>query len=91
LTTARRVRFETLKRSLKCFPAEKIVEEEGKIKRKPLFLVHAETDVNKLVQELEKHGDLFVDGVLASPMIPMITFLFCSFILSYLTVLFIHM
>jgi len=90
LATARRVRFETLKRSLKYFPAEKIVEEEGKIRRKPLFFVHAEDDVNKLVQEMEKHEDLFVDGVLASPTIPMIAFLFCGFVLSYLTVLFIH-
>jgi len=90
LATARRVRFETLKRSLKYFPAEKIVEEEGKTRRKPLFFVHAEADVNKLVQELEEHEDVFVDGVLASPTIPMIVFLFCGFALSYLTSLFIH-
>ena len=91
LATVRRVPFETLKRSLKYFPAEKVVEEEGKIWRKPLFFVHAETDVNKLVQELEKHKDLFIDGVLASPTIPMIAFLFCGFVSSYLTVSFIRM
>ena len=72
--TARRVTFETLKTGLKYFPAETIVVEEGEARRTPIYFLHAEANVDELVEQLEVHRELFPDGVLASPTIPMIVF-----------------
>ena len=75
LMTARRIPIEELKGSLKHFPAEKISANGGVPKRKPILFVHAEADVEGMLEELMKHKHLYVDGVLASPTIPMIAFL----------------
>jgi len=79
----RRVKLEDLK-GLKRFPAEKVVIEDGEVKRKPMYYVHAEADIDKLVEGLEEHRELFEDGVLASPTIPMIVFLTIGFAFSNL-------
>ena len=81
LMTARRIPIEELKGSLKHFPAERIYVEGGVPKRKPILFVHAEADVDGMVEELMKHKELYGDGVLASPTIPMIAFLEAAFIL----------
>ena len=72
--TARRVTFETLKEGLKYFPAETVIMEEGEAQRTPIYFLHAETNVEELVEQLEEHRELFRDGVLASPTTPMIVF-----------------
>ena len=78
--TARRVTFETLKAGLKYFPAETIVVEGGEARRTPIYFLHAEADVDELVEQLEAHKELFPDGVLASPTIPMIVFQTAGFL-----------
>jgi len=75
LMTARKVPVEKLRGSLKHFPAEKISVDGGVPKRRPVLFVHAEADVEGMVDELMKHKHLYVDGVLASPTIPMVAFL----------------
>ncbi|MCW4038763.1 MAG: prepilin peptidase [Candidatus Bathyarchaeota archaeon] len=78
--TARRVTFETLKAGLKYFPAETIVVEGGEARRTPIYFLHAEAEVDELVEQLEAHKELFTDGVLASPTIPMIVFQTAGFL-----------
>jgi len=79
----RKVKLEDL-RGFKRFPAEKVVVENGVAKRRPVYNLHAETNVTKLVKELEEHKELLKDGVLASPTIPMIVFLTIGFAFSNL-------
>ena len=81
LMTVRRIPIEELKGSLKHFPAEKISVDGGVPKRRSVLFVHAEADVEGMIDELMKHKDLYVDGVLASPTIPMIAFLEAACIL----------
>ena len=83
---ARKVKLEKIKGSLKYFPAEKVVVEDGEVKRKPLYFVHAEADFDELVEKLEEHGELYKEGVLASPTIPMVAFLAAGFVFSNLIV-----
>lgn len=78
--TARRVTLETLKAGLKYFPAETIVVEGGEVRRTPIYFLHAEANVDELVEQLEVHKELFPDGVLASPTIPMIVFQTAGFL-----------
>jgi preflagellin peptidase FlaK len=72
--TARRVPFETLKEGLKYFPAETVILDEGEARRTPIYFLHAEANIDELVEQLEEHRELFDDGVLASPTTPMIVF-----------------
>jgi preflagellin peptidase FlaK len=82
LATSRRISFEKLKgEGLKYLPAEKVVEEGGVIKRKPFFSLRIDEDAEDLTGELEKHKELFTDGILASPTIPMMVFLAFGFAL----------
>jgi len=81
LMTARKIPIEELKGSLKHFPAERIHVENGIPKRKPLLFIHAEADIDRMVEELMKHKELYGDGVLASPTIPMVAFLEAACIL----------
>jgi len=81
LMTARRIPIEELKDSLKHFPAEKISVDGGVPKRRPVLFVHAEADVEGMVKELMRHKEIYADGVLASPTIPMIAFLEAACIL----------
>jgi len=81
LMTARRIPIEELKDSLKHFPAEKISVDGGVPKRRPVLFVHAEADVDSMVEELVRHKEIYEDGVLASPTIPMVAFLEAASIL----------
>ena len=88
LMTARRIPIEELEGSLKHFPAEKISVEDGVPKRKPVLFIHAEADVYGMVRELMKHREIYEDGVLASPTIPMVAFVEAACILlSFLILL----
>jgi Flp pilus assembly protein protease CpaA len=78
--TTRRVRFDTLKDGIKHFPAEKVVVEGGSPRRRPIYFLHAEADIDKLVENLEAYKDLFHDGVLASPTTPMVVFQTAAFV-----------
>ncbi len=82
--TARRVTFETLKAGLKYFPAETVVVEGGEARRTPIYFLHAEANVDELVEQLEEHRELFHDGVLASPTTPMIVFQTAGFLFACL-------
>jgi len=78
--TTRRVRFDTLKEGFKHFPAEKVVVEEGRPRRRPIYFLHAEADIDELVENLEAYHELFHNGVLASPTTPMIVFQTVAFV-----------
>ena len=82
--TARRVAFETLKEGLKYFPAETVILEEGEARRTPIYFLHAEANIDELVEQLEEHRELFDDGVLASPTTPMIVFQTVGFLFANL-------
>jgi Flp pilus assembly protein protease CpaA len=82
--TARRVTFETLKAGLKYFPAEIVVVEGDEAQRTPIYFLHAEANVDELVEQLEEHKKLFHDGVLASPTTPMIVFQTAGFLVTSL-------
>jgi len=75
LATARRIEFEKLKRGIGYFPAEKVVVEDGRLVRKPVYFVGAEADTDDMIRALEVHKEFYRDGVLASPTIPMIVFI----------------
>ncbi len=78
--TVRRVNLKQLHNSLKHFPAEKVVLEDGKPVRRPVYFVGAGADVAERLKSLEAHPQLFEDGVLASPTIPMVVFLTFGFV-----------
>jgi len=62
---------------LRYFPAETaavVSEEDNKPTRKLLHLVKAETDLQKYIDNLKKHSELYPNGVLASPTIPTLVF-----------------
>jgi len=72
--TARRVDLGKLEEGLFYFPAETVVEEDGKLVRRPLHFVKAEDDTSSLIAALKRNRNLYSDGVLASPTIPFIVF-----------------
>ncbi len=82
--TVRRVNLSQLHGSLKYLPAEKVQLQEGVPVRKPVYFVHAEADVEELLEKLESYGQLFGEGVLASPTIPMVVLLSVGFLLANL-------
>jgi len=62
---------------LRCFPAETVVVQEecdNKPTRKLLRFVKAETNLQKYVDNLKEHSELYQNGVLASPTIPTMVF-----------------
>ena len=76
LFTARRIPLAELeKKTLRYFPAETVVLQEGKSTRKLLHLMKAETNPSKYVNNLKEHKELCKKGVLASPTIPSTIFL----------------
>jgi len=81
LATARRIEFEKLKRNIDYFPAEKVIVEDRRLVRKPVYLVGAEADMDDMIRALEMHKEFYGDGVLASPTIPMIVFIAFGFTL----------
>ena len=85
----RRVKLENLKGNLKFFPAETVEIEEGRPTRKLSYFVHAEADIDELIDNLEEYQELFKDGILAWPTIPMILFLTAGFIIINLCIIFI--
>jgi Flp pilus assembly protein protease CpaA len=75
LFTARCVSLEELEtKSLRYFPAETVVLQEGKPTKKLLRFVKADTDLEKYLDTLSEHRELYQKGVLASPTIPSIAF-----------------
>ncbi|MDR2700042.1 MAG: prepilin peptidase [Nitrososphaerota archaeon] len=74
LFTTRHIPLWTLEKSLRCFPAEEVVLQEGKPTKKLLHLMKAETNLSKYVNNLKEHQELCTKGVLASPTIPSIAF-----------------
>jgi Flp pilus assembly protein protease CpaA len=74
LFTARKVPLEKLE-SLRYFPAERVVLQDGEPTRRLVHFVKAETDLEKYFANLEQHKDLYQRGTLASPTIPTICFL----------------
>ena len=71
MLTARRVGLDDLKRGLYYFPAERL---EGGV-RVPLLFPRAEWDFTDLLSEMEARREIYADGVLATPTLPMIVFL----------------
>jgi len=80
MLSARRVSLDDLKRGLYYFPAEKI---EGGV-RVPLLFAKAEWDFTSLLSEMEARRDLYADGVLAMPTLPVIVFLTVGLTLTLL-------
>lgn len=68
LMTTRKISVDELKRGLFYFPAERLVEG----RRVPIIFARAEWDFSALLSEIESNRSLYVDGVLASPTVPMI-------------------
>jgi hypothetical protein len=69
LFTARRIPLAELEKSLRYFPAEEVVFQEGKPAKKLLHFVKAETDLKKYLDNIKEHSELYQKGVLASPTI----------------------
>lgn len=86
--TTRKKRLEELKGSLKYFPAETVVEEDGRVVRKPVYFIPAEANIDERIEKLEEHQELFDEGVLSSPTIPMIVFMTVGFAFTILLDLF---
>jgi len=75
LFTTRRIPIDELEKSPRYFPAEEVVlQEDGKPTKKVLYLMKAETNLSKHVNNLKEHPELCKKGVLTSPTIPSITF-----------------
>jgi hypothetical protein len=70
--TVRRVGVEKL--GLTYFPAEKVVEKDGRVVREPRHFVHAEAELEPMLETFRTNKDIFSEGVLASPTIPFIVF-----------------
>ncbi len=75
LLTARRVSLERLLEGLHYFPAEKLEDEGGRPIRVPLCFARAKADLSEVTARMVENRQLYSDGVLASPTIPMIAFL----------------
>ncbi len=75
LATVRRISFERLRDDARYMLAERRAESEAGVERSPLYSVRIRDDNRELVEEAERHSELYRDGVLASPTIPMIVFL----------------
>jgi len=88
LMTTRKISVEELGKSLKYFPAEKIVFENGSLKRIPVLFVHAEADVDEMAEEIIKYKDEIGGEVLASPTVPMVALFEIAAILLFLVFLF---
>ena len=73
--TARRVSLERLTRGLHYFPAERLVERGGRLVRVPVCFMRAEGDFSAVTKSMVEHGEIYADGALASPTLPMIAFL----------------
>ena len=74
LFTARKVSLDKLEKSLAYFPSETLVTQDGKLTRKLLHFIKAETDLSPYIENLKEHQELFQNGVLATPTIPFIIF-----------------
>ncbi|MEM2612625.1 MAG: prepilin peptidase [Nitrososphaerota archaeon] len=84
LFTTRRINLEKVLGGLLYFPAERIEVEGRRIIRKPIFFIRAEADISGEVAKIAEHREVYKDGVLASPTIPMIVFLAIGLALSTL-------
>lgn len=74
LFTERKVSLDRLGKSLAYFPSETVVTQNGKLTRKTLHFIKAETDLSPYIENLKEHSELFQNGVLATPTIPFIIF-----------------
>jgi Flp pilus assembly protein protease CpaA len=74
LFTARKIRLDELDKSLAYFPSETVVKQDGKLTRKLLHFIKAETDLSPYLTNLKENSELYKNGVLASPTMPFIIF-----------------
>lgn len=74
LFTARKVGLDQIERSLAYFPSETVVTQDGKLTRKLLRFIKAETDLSQYINNLKENQELFKNGVLATPTMPFIMF-----------------
>jgi len=79
--TAKRISLEKLRKSLAYFPAEKPVKKGDSLIREPIYFIKAEEDVTKIINVLNEKQDIYVDGLLASPTIPLIIFITIGLVL----------
>ncbi|MBO3809759.1 MAG: prepilin peptidase [Candidatus Brockarchaeota archaeon] len=75
LLTARRISLERLLKGLYYFPAETIEDCGGRPVRVPVYFTRAEANLSEVTAKMVENRQLYSDGVLASPTIPMIVFL----------------
>lgn len=75
LFTARRVSLDKLLSGLHYYPAERLVNEGGRLLRIPVHFVGAEADLSEITARMAENRELYGGGVLGSPTIPMIVFL----------------
>jgi Flp pilus assembly protein protease CpaA len=74
LFTARKIGLDRLEKSLDYFPSETVVMQDGKLTRKLLHFIKAETDLSPYITNLKENPELFKKGMLATPTIPFIIF-----------------
>lgn len=74
LFAARKVGLDRIERDLAYFPSETVVTRDGKLKRKLLRFIKAETDLSQYISNLKENQELFKNGVLATPTMPFIIF-----------------
>lgn len=80
LIATRKVSVEDLKRGLHYFPAERPVNG----RRVPIIFSKAEWDFTEVLSEIERNADLYSDGVLATPTVPLVLFLTAGLAMSAL-------
>ena len=74
LFTAKKVSLDKLDKSLAYFPSEMVVKQDGKLTRKLLHFIKAETDLSPHLANLKENRELYKNGVLATPTMPFIIF-----------------
>lgn len=74
LFTAKKVSLDKLDKSLAYFPSEMVVKQDGKLTRKLLHFIKAETDLSPYLANLKENRELYKNGVLATPTMPFIIF-----------------
>lgn len=81
LFTAKKVSLDKLDKSLAYFPSEMVVNQDGKLTRKLLHFIKAETDLSPYLANLKENRELYKNGVLATPTMPFIIFFTLTLIL----------
>lgn len=82
--TTRRVSLDKVLNGLHYFPAERLEFEGERVLRRPVYFTRAEADLSDLTEKIVEHRDVYRDGILASPTIPMTVFLVFGLALTLL-------